>query len=195
MSAILNMLGRCSHEFSWPRRWSDGMYYQVCLLCGEEYEYDWKKMKRTERITAGRFAERVMEGIRKGPNRQHARQKPTWSPRARRLKLENREMKFRERGSNEWLAGTVENISNSGILFRTEQPMRENAAVEIILEMPKEITGQEQSMVLCSCTVVRTELPEVEGSPKAFGAVLWEYRFLHEHRDRKRATPACDHNH
>jgi len=184
MSTLLHILGRCSHEFSWPRRWSDGAYYQVCLLCGEEYAYDWKHMKRTERITAGRFAERVMEGIRKGPARQ-ARKKPTWSPRARRLKLENREMQFRERGSEQWLPGIVENISNSGVLFRTEHPVREKAAVEMILEMPKEITGQAQSMVLCSCTVVRTELPEEEGKPKAFGAVLWDYRFLHEHGRRR----------
>jgi len=193
---LMNIIGRCSHEFSWPRRWSDGAYYQVCLLCGDEWSYDWKKMKRTERITAGRFAERVIEGVRKGPARQsHATRKPTWSPRARRLKLENRAMKFRERGGNEWLAGEVENISNSGVFFRSEQPVREKAAVEIILEMPKEITGQEHSTVLCSCTVVRTEVPEEEGKPKAYGAVLWDYRFLHEHRDRKRAVPACDGNH
>ncbi len=185
MSALLQILGRCSHEFSWPRRWSDGQYYQVCLLCGEEYEYDWKHMRRTEKITAGRFAERVMEGIRKGPRLAHSRKKPSWSPRARRLKMENREIKFRERGSNEWLPGTVENISSSGVFFRSEAPVRENAAIEVILEMPKEITGQEKSMVLCSCTVVRTEMPEEEGKPKAFGAVLWEYRFLHEHGTRK----------
>ncbi len=186
MSTLLNFLGRCSHEFSWPRRWSDGRYYQVCLLCGDEFLYDWKHMRRTERITAGRFAERVMEGMRKGPVRQsHARQKPTWTPRARRLKLQNREMKFRERGSEQWLLGTVENISNSGVLFRSAEPVRENAAIEVILQMPKEITGQEQSMVLCSCTVVRSEMPEEEGKAKAFGAVLWEYRFLHEHGGHK----------
>ncbi len=44
------MLGRCSHEFSWPRRAADGHYYQVCLLCAAEYEYDWKTMRRTERV-------------------------------------------------------------------------------------------------------------------------------------------------
>jgi len=183
---LMNIIGRCSHEFSWPRRWSDGGYYQVCLVCGDEWQYDWKKMQRTERITTERFAERVMEGMRKGPVRQsHARQKPTWTPRARRLKIENREMKFRERGSNEWLQGTVQNISNSGVLFRTEHPMRENAAIEMILEMPKEITGQEQSMVLCSCTVVRTVSAEDDASPQSFGAVLWDYRFLHERGARK----------
>ena len=44
------MLGRCSHEFSWPRRGADGNYYQVCLLCAAEYRYDWTTMRRTERV-------------------------------------------------------------------------------------------------------------------------------------------------
>src|SRR5437588_485816 len=44
------MLGRCSHEFSWPRRSADGHYYQVCLLCAAEYKYDWKSMRRIERV-------------------------------------------------------------------------------------------------------------------------------------------------
>lgn len=193
---LLNIIGRCSHEFSWPRRWDDGAYYQVCLLCGDEYLYDWKKMRRTERITAGRFAERVMDGVRKGPARQSTtRKKPTWTPRARRLKLENTEMRFRERGTREWLAGSAENISNSGVLFHTEHPVRENASIELILEMPKEITGQEHSTVLCSCTVVRTQAADEEGKPHAYAAVLWDYRFLHEYRDRRQAAAACDLNH
>lgn len=192
---LMNILGRCSHEFSWPRRWENGAYYQVCLLCGDEYLYDWKKMCRTERITAGRFAERVMEGVRKGPARSTAaKKKPTWTPRARRLKLPNPEMRFRERGTREWLSGTAENVSNSGILFRTEHPLRENASVELIVEMPKEITGQEHSSVLCSCTVVRTEAADEEGKPRAYAAVLWDYRFLHEYRDRRPAV-ACDSSH
>src|SRR6202011_6366729 len=44
------MLGRCSHEFSWPRRGADGEYYQVCLLCAAEYKYDWTTMRRTQRV-------------------------------------------------------------------------------------------------------------------------------------------------
>src|SRR5207245_9831764 len=39
----------CSHEFLWPRRAADGHYYQVCLLCGAKYKYDWKSMRRIER--------------------------------------------------------------------------------------------------------------------------------------------------
>ncbi len=104
-------------------------------------------------------------------------------------------MRFRERGTRDWLPGTAENISNSGVLFRTDQPVRENASIELILEMPKEITGQEHSTVLCSCTVVRTQGADEEGRPPAYAAVLWNYRFLHEYRDRRQAVGACDSNH
>src|ERR1022692_753983 len=44
------MLGRCSHEFSWPRRAANGEYYQVCMLCATAYEYDWKTMRRGGRV-------------------------------------------------------------------------------------------------------------------------------------------------
>ncbi len=40
----------CPHEFFWPRRAADGHYYQVCLRCGAKYKYDWKSMRRTERM-------------------------------------------------------------------------------------------------------------------------------------------------
>src|SRR5438874_2204631 len=32
------MLGRCSHEFAWPRRAANGEYYQVCLQCAAAYQ-------------------------------------------------------------------------------------------------------------------------------------------------------------
>lgn len=173
--------GHCSHEFSWPRRWSDGFYYQVCLVCGDEYLYDWKNMRRKERITAGHFAERVLRQAQKGA-RTEPRRKPSWSPRARRLKLENRELQWRERGGLEWYTGVVENISASGVLFRSQQPVKENASLELILEMPAEISGQEHASVLATCTVVRVAEPEVENGLPAYGAVLWEYRFLRPQR-------------
>jgi hypothetical protein len=40
------MLDQCSHQFVWPRRASDGRYYQVCRICEAEYEYDWESMQR-----------------------------------------------------------------------------------------------------------------------------------------------------
>jgi hypothetical protein len=57
------MLGRCSHEFSWPRRGGDGEYYQVCLLCAAEYKYDWATMRRTQRLEHAK-PENTMRRIR-----------------------------------------------------------------------------------------------------------------------------------
>jgi len=77
------MLGRCSHEFSWPRRTGDGDYYQVCLLCAAEYKYDWKTMRRTERVDRNKPETPEEEGSARTPARA-----ATWVPRARRLKLD-----------------------------------------------------------------------------------------------------------
>ena len=73
------MLGRCSHEFSWPRRAADGHYYQVCLLCAAQYQYDWKTMRRTARV-------QEPEGEVTTTVRRKTSRKPSWVPRARRLK-------------------------------------------------------------------------------------------------------------
>jgi len=42
----------CPHRFSWPRSDHDGKHYQICLLCGSAYEYDWRIMRRTDRLLA-----------------------------------------------------------------------------------------------------------------------------------------------
>jgi hypothetical protein len=42
----------CAHRFSWPRIDANGCHYQVCLLCGTAYEYDWAMMRRTRRLMA-----------------------------------------------------------------------------------------------------------------------------------------------
>jgi hypothetical protein len=39
----------CPHRFAWPRLSGNGQHYQICLVCGTAYEYDWKRMQRTDR--------------------------------------------------------------------------------------------------------------------------------------------------
>ncbi len=160
----------CAHEFSWPRRWSDGDYYQVCLLCGAEYLYDWKTMRRTQRLEPGarrRFT--VAENKR-----------PTWSPRARRLKV-SAELKYRARGANAWSTGMMQNISQSGVLFHGADAVQGDD-VEMIFEMPKEIAGQEGRRVLCSGAIVRA--PESKDG-FAYAVSISYYRFLPRGRDER----------
>jgi hypothetical protein len=37
----------CPHQFSWPHSSSNGQDYQVCLICGSAFAYDWGTMRRT----------------------------------------------------------------------------------------------------------------------------------------------------
>jgi len=51
MNFVMMLLKRgCSHRFSWPRIDSNGRHYQVCLMCGISYEYDWTTMRQTGRL-------------------------------------------------------------------------------------------------------------------------------------------------
>jgi hypothetical protein len=181
-------LGRCSHEFSWPRRWPDGEYYQVCLLCGEEYKYDWKTMSRQERVDGGR---RVQEPPRAGARPGHActRKKASWSPRARRIKLYDQEMKYREVGTAAWHRGTVENVSQTGVLFHAAEVLADNAEVELILKMPREITGLEHSQVIARGMVVRSVPPENGKGKCAIAAGIWDYRVLHQKEESPESPP------
>jgi hypothetical protein len=177
------MLGRCSHEFSWPRRGSDGDYYQVCLLCAAEYTYDWTTMRRTSRVEHAKPDTVV--------RRSHTREKrPSWTPRARRLKLDTA-LRYRVNRTSAWYEGTIENLSQTGLLFQGPQPLPVNALVEMVFEMPEEISGQKNRNVLCQGRVIRCgdpqgkkapsqdkEDPETEESVSTLAASIVDYKFI-----------------
>ena len=165
------MLGRCAHEFSWPRRAADGSYYQVCLVCAAEYKYDWETMRRTERVKAG-----VTEPATR--RRAHSK-KPTWVPRARRLRLQT-PVRFRVKNLGNWVEGIIENISQSGVLFRGPEQLPANALVEMVFEMPEEISGQKNSNVLCQARIIRSK--DAQDNEDGFGlaAAILDYKFIHQ---------------
>jgi len=172
------MLGRCSHEFSWPRRAADGDYYQVCLLCAAEYKYDWNSMRRTERVEHDSAA-----GESVGTRRSRSRsRKPTWVPRARRLKLET-PLRYRVKNLGSWYEGMIDNLSHSGLLFHGPQRFPNNTLVEMVFEMPEEISGQKNSTVLCQGRVIAArhakDKPETEENA-ALAASILDYKFLHQ---------------
>ena len=166
------MLGRCSHEFSWPRRAANGEYYQVCLLCASAYQYDWKTMRRGSRVEHP-VAETTAVHRRSG------QKKPTWIPRARRLKL-NSPIRYRGKNLSTWYEGVMQNISQSGVMFHGPQQLPANALVDLIFEMPEEISGQKNSNVLCQGRLIRVK-DAVDNTEDAFGlaASILDYKFLH----------------
>ena len=51
VSSAIDLLFGCKHQFGFPiTRRSGGTTYQVCVLCGAEFEYDWKTLRRVRRI-------------------------------------------------------------------------------------------------------------------------------------------------
>jgi hypothetical protein len=166
------MLGRCSHEFSWPRRAASGEYYQVCLLCATAYQYDWKTMRRGSRVE-NPVAETA------GVRRRTSQKQPTWMPRARRLKM-NAPIRYRGKNLSIWYEGAIQNISQSGVMFFGPQQLPANALVELIFEMPEEISGQKNSGVLCQGRLIRIK-DAVDNTEDAFGlaASILDYKFLH----------------
>lgn len=164
-------LGRCSHEFSWPRRQDDGDYYQVCLICAAEYKYDWKTMRRTERVEPAK--------PETGIKRSHPREKrPSWVPRARRLKLDI-PLRYRVNKTSTWYEGIIENISQSGVLFNGPQELPVNALIEMVFEMPEEISGQKNSNVVCQGRVMRSKDPTKTDDRPVLAASIVDYKFIH----------------
>ena len=165
------MSGRCSHEFSWPRRAASGEYYQVCMLCATAYQYDWKTMRR-----GSRMEEPAAEAP--GGKRRSGQKQLTWMPRARRLKVD---LPIRYRGKNlsTWYEGKVENISQSGLMFFGPQELPANALIEMIFEMPEEISGQKNSNVLCQGRVIRVK-DVLDNTEDTFGLAtsILDYKFL-----------------
>lgn len=169
-------LAHCSHEFSWPRRTEDGSFYQVCLLCAAEYNYDWKTMRRTERVQNSALE----GGLPIYGNRSNGR-KQNWVPRARRLRLHS-PMRYRIKSMAAWHQGIIENLSQSGVLFRGPRPVSQDTVVEMRFEMPEEISGQKQSLVLCQAQIIRCKEKEKESSEEGItlAASILDYQFLHE---------------
>ena len=165
------LLGHCSHEFSWPRRASDGEYYQVCLLCAAEFKYDWATMRRTERL------KKAPEPAAVGKRRPHSA-KSTWVPRARRIKMDA-PVRYRVKNLGTWNEGMIENLSQSGVLIAGQQRFPENTLVEMIFEMPEEISGQKNSKVLCQGRIIRMKNAREQEAELQFAASILDYKFIH----------------
>jgi PAS domain S-box-containing protein len=97
--------------------------------------------------------------------------------RAQRFKL-TLPVRYRLLGEEDWLQGTTENISRSGLLFQVEEVLQPSSQVEINLVLPPEIAGLSAAEVVCRGEVVRTMRAEGRGNP-ALAAKILQYHFQH----------------
>jgi len=91
-------------------------------------------------------------------------------------------MKFRVEGTSEWTEGVVRNISRSGVLFQGISGLEHNTRLELIFEMPEEISGQTESQVLCQGRVIRTILSAKDDDAPSVAVALAGYEFLHQRK-------------
>jgi hypothetical protein len=98
-------------------------------------------------------------------------------PRARRLKLDIA-VRYRALHTGTWCEGTIDNISQTGVLFRGPQPLPANAVVEMVFEMPEAISGRKNSNVLCQGRVIRSAEAEEAESNLTLAASIVDYKFI-----------------
>jgi hypothetical protein len=159
---ITRLLFDCRHQFSWPRRDENGDYYQLCVSCGMKYQYDWSRMRRLEPVDDTPKPEDNKSNIRR------CGRKSAWTPRERRLKHEVAIL-FRVKGSQDWTEGATENVSKSGLLFRSPSSFEPHTKLELKLQMPKELTGETPAEVVCQATVRRVIAnPATKKQPATF---------------------------
>jgi hypothetical protein len=86
-------------------------------------------------------------------------------------------LRFRILGETEWVSGTAENISRSGVLFRTHRPVSRSQQIEFQLTLPAEVTGHSSIEVACQGEVVRT-IDAATARPLGVAARILKYQFL-----------------
>ena len=86
-------------------------------------------------------------------------------------------VRYREPQAGLWFEGETENISRSGVLFRTGSVLSPRTLVEMRLPLPTIIKGEAPGEILCKGIVVRTELRTVRDAPSALAVAIQHYRF------------------
>ena len=83
-------------------------------------------------------------------------------------------LRFRATGDPSWQTGTTVNISQTGLLFRVQQPVPAHTALEILLELPVEQGNA--NVIRCDGHTVRSVPPVRPGAYASLAVVVKEYR-------------------
>ena len=82
---------------------------------------------------------------------------------------------YRTPGDPVWLEGRTENISQSGVLFRTDHEIALDTPVELMLEIPTWIATPIAGPTICRGRIVRSEPASLIEDRPAFAATILEY--------------------
>lgn len=85
---------------------------------------------------------------------------------------------FRELDSRKWLHGTTENISYTGILFRSLAPLLPETELSLRVQLPVRTKGLQSAEVRCKAKVVRVEPSQAQDRLTALAVAISEPRIL-----------------
>jgi hypothetical protein len=97
------------------------------------------------------------------------------TPRAERFIFEGL-LSFRPIGQLEWAQGMTVNISPSGVLFRSNQPVEVDKVLQLIYVLPTQVPGKRGDVVSCKGKIVRTSPPTANDCQNHMGAKILDYQ-------------------
>jgi hypothetical protein len=86
---------------------------------------------------------------------------------------------YRPRGEKTWFEGRTENISKSGVLVRSDQVLAPNTPVEMLINIPAEISSPFAGTTICRGRIVRALGPSALEDRPAWAAAIIEYESSH----------------
>ena len=88
-------------------------------------------------------------------------------------------LRYRAPGEPIWRDGRTENISRSGVLFRTESAMPPLTVIEMLMALPIGAADGDSATVICRGRIVRTEPGTRDDPQPAVAATISAYRLAH----------------
>ena len=85
-------------------------------------------------------------------------------------------MRYRSMGAARWSSGRIENISRSGVLFRTDQLLAVDTPLEMSFALP--LGGSTAAGIICVGRIVRTVGRAGNGDAPGLAATISTYRFF-----------------
>jgi len=86
-------------------------------------------------------------------------------------------LRYRTEADTQWQEARTVNISRTGVLFRTNNPLDIQTTLQMILLLPPELGGDDAAEVLCLGRIVRTVPPRSPDGPSFIAATISDYQF------------------
>jgi hypothetical protein len=97
--------------------------------------------------------------------------------RARRFSVQM-PIRYRVNGESRWWKGQTENVSCSGVLFRSELTVAPNTPIEMSMALPGVISENGGGELICRGTIVRVVTAPTAESLPALAATISHYRLV-----------------